>query len=638
MCGIVGALAFKGSSFEVTEPYLVAMRDAMVHRGPDGCGVWVAPDRRLGLGHRRLAIIDLSEAALQPMSNEDDTVWITFNGEIYNHLELRAELLALGHRFKTDHADTEVILHGFEEWGIDVLGKLRGMYAFALWDTRERTLWLARDRLGVKPLYYSAHNGRLTFASEIKALLRDPQQKRAVNEEAFFHYLSYLTTPAPETLFEGIRKIPCGCVLKVDERGEIFERRYWDVWDHTEPLTGATEEEVCERLLCELREAVTLRKIADVPVGCFLSGGIDSSTNAQLFGEGEGGRVKTFTIGYDGQYGSYQNELEYARIASQHAGTEHHELLLTIDDLMRFLPKMIHLQDEPIADPVCFPLYAVSKLARDNGVVVCQVGEGADELFCGYKRWGVLVKLAQMSGWPVPRVFRQAMVGLLDLVGKRETAPREWVRRSADGLPIVWSGTEAFTSTGKDALLSPRLRKEWKGRSSWEAVKPTWDRYQEKAWEKSPQNWMAYADLNLRLPELLLMRVDKMSMGVSLEARVPFLDHKFVEFAMSIPSALKTKGGQLKYPLRQAVRGVIPDALIDRAKQGFGVPVYEWLFDRLGERARRETDALCANSDLFDADAVRKVLNSPSKGNDHWVLLNVAMWWRHNLCGESFDV
>lgn len=634
MCGIVGALAFKKTAADIDPQLIERMRDTMVHRGPDGSGIWLSPDRRVGLGHRRLAIIDLSEKALQPMSNADDSVLITFNGEIYNHADLRSELEAIGgHTWKTDHADTEVIIHGYEQWGIDVVHRLRGMFAFALWDAKKRVLWLVRDRLGIKPLYYSVHNGRIAFASEIKALLKDPDQKRAVNEEAFFHYLSFLAAPAPNTLFEGIGKLPCGCLLRVTENGDVEERRYWDVWDHTEPLVNASEDEITERLLEELRTAVSLRKISDVPVGAFLSGGIDSSTNAQLFGEGEG-KVKTFTIGYEGTYDTYQNELHYARMAAEHAKTDHHELLLNIEDLMEFLPTMVHLQDEPIADPVCFPLYAVSKLARDNGVIVCQVGEGADELFCGYRRWGVLVKLAEMNDLPVPRFLRKAFLGGMDLLGKSQSAPREWVRRSAEGLPIFWSGTEAYSELQKQKMLSPRLRKEFAGRSSWEAVEPTWRRYQEKAWEKSHKNWMAYADMNLRLPELLLMKVDKMSMGVSLEARVPFLDHKFVEFAMSVPSALKTKDGQLKYPLKKAVRGVIPDALIDRKKQGFGVPVYEWLFDRLGDKARKEMEFLCDSTDLFDRDAVMAALASPEKGPSQWVLLNVAMWWRHNLGGQ----
>ncbi|MGZ9136891.1 MAG: asparagine synthase (glutamine-hydrolyzing), partial [Candidatus Deferrimicrobiaceae bacterium] len=314
MCGIAGALVFTNGSFPITESYITKMRDTMAHRGPDGFGTWVAADGRVGLGHRRLSIIDLSDAAAQPMSNEDDTLWISFNGEIYNHAEIRNELERVGgHRWKTDHSDTEVILHAFEQWGIDCLEKFRGMYAIGLWDGRKRELWLIRDRLGIKPLYYCIHHGRITFASEIKALLQDPDQKRAVNEEAFYHYLSFLTTPAPQTLFDGIRKLSCATWLRVKEDGRIQEHRYWDVWDHTIPLAGLPEEEIARNLLAELRTAVKLRKVSDVPVGVFLSGGIDSSTNAALFSEGEGRPVRTFTIGYAGEYESYKNEIHYAR-------------------------------------------------------------------------------------------------------------------------------------------------------------------------------------------------------------------------------------------------------------------------------------------------------------------------------------
>src|SRR5919197_164176 len=237
MCGINGALAFSNSAFQVTPSYITCMRDAMSHRGPDGCGTWIDSGRRVGLGHRRLSIIDLSPSAGQPMPNEDESLWLTYNGEIYNHLEVRQELEGTGrHRWRTDHSDTEVILHAFEEWGIDCLSRFRGMFAFALWDARARELWLVRDRVGIKPLYYSIHHGRITFASEIKALLEDPQQARRVNEDALYHYLSFLTTPAPETLFEGIRKLPPGSWLRVSSDGQIQERRYYDPWDHVEPM------------------------------------------------------------------------------------------------------------------------------------------------------------------------------------------------------------------------------------------------------------------------------------------------------------------------------------------------------------------------------------------------------------------
>jgi asparagine synthase (glutamine-hydrolysing) len=629
MCGIVGSLVFDGNRFEVTTPYITAMRDTMIHRGPDGAGVWISSDRRIGLGHRRLSIIDLSESAGQPMSNEDGTLWISFNGEIYNHAGIREELERIGgHRWKTDHSDTEVILHAFEQWGIDCLEKFRGMFAIGLWDGRKRELWLIRDRLGIKPLYYSVHHGRITFASEIKALLQDPDQKRAVNEEAFYHYLSFLTAPAPQTLFDGIRKLSCATWLRVKEDGRIQEHRYWDVWDHTIPLAGLPEDEIAGNLLSELRTAVKLRKVSDVPVGVFLSGGIDSSTNAALFSEGEGRPVRTFTIGYAGEYESYKNEIPFAHRMAREVGAEYHERLLTMDDLIDFLPVMVKLQDEPIADPVCVPVYYVSKLARDNGVVVCQVGEGADELFWGYLDWRTALTLQKCDDLPVPRHLKRAGLAALRLLGKEETVYYEWLRRGAEGIPVFWGGAEAFTEAQKRHLLSPRLRERFRGYTSWEALRPIRQRYEKKARERSPLQWMSYLDLNLRLPELLLMRVDKMSMGVSLEGRVPFLDHKFVELAMSIPEAVKTRNGVNKYILKKAVRGLIPDELIDRRKQGFGVPVHEWFFGRLGDRARQELDAFLNETDYLDRTQVMSLV-ARKIGPSVWYLLNFALWWKN---------
>ena len=628
MCGIVGALAFKNSNFTITEPYIVGMRDTMQHRGPDGAGVWVSDDGRVGLGHRRLSIIDLSNTAAQPMSNENGTLWVSFNGEIYNHTDIRAELEQIGgHIWKTDHSDTEVIIHAFEQWGIDCIEKFRGMFAIALWDAKNRELWLIRDRIGIKPLYYSIHNGRITFASEIKALLKDPDQKRAVHEEAFYHYLSFLTTPAPQTLFDGIKKVPNSTWLRISEDGQIREHRYWDMFDNATPLTGVPEDEIAERLIAELRTAVKLRKVSDVPVGVFLSGGIDSSTNAALFSEGEGGPVKTFSIGYQGEYQSYQNELHYARQMAELVKADHHELLLTQDDLLDFLPTMVYLQDEPIADPVCVPVYYVSKLARDNGVIVCQVGEGSDELFWGYPGWKTSLELQKYDDLPVPRMFKKLGLMGLQWLGKDASHYYEWLRRGAYDVPVFWGGAEAFYETQKKRLLSPRLRKQFDGYTSWEALKPIRQRFEEKSWEKSHLSWMSYLDLNLRLPELLLMRVDKMSMGVSLEGRVPFLDHKFVELAMGIPEAIKTKDGVLKYILKKSVRGLIPDELIDRKKQGFGVPVYEWFFDRLGEKTKHELNDFCDKTDFLNRAEVMRLIDQKA-GSQVWYLLNFALWWK----------
>lgn len=631
MCGIVGAIAFKNSSFEIKKNYIDQMRDTMIHRGPDGYGTWISDDGKIGLGHRRLSIIDLSEAAAQPMSNADRSLWLTFNGEIYNHSEIRSELIKDGFtQWKTDHSDTEVILHAYEKWGIDALHKFRGMFAFGLWDNRKKELYLVRDRIGIKPLYYSIHHGRLTFASEIKALLEDPEQQRAVSEEALYHYLSFLTTPGPQTLFDGIHKLAPGTWLRVTADGTVKVNKYWDVWDHTHPLTDVSEDEISERILEELRTSVQLRKVSDVPVGVFLSGGVDSSTNAALFSEGESRPICTFSIGYEGEYESYQNEIHFARRMAREVGAEFHDRLLNLDDLIDFLPQMIHLQDEPIADPVCVPVYYVSKLARDNGVTVCQVGEGADELFWGYPNWKMMLELEYKNAWPVPSSLKKVGLAGLRLLGKEQTLYYEWLRRGANDLPVFWGGAEAFTEAQKKNILSPRLKRRFQNFSSWEALEPTYNRFREKAWEQKPLQWMSYLDLNLRLPELLLMRVDKMSMGVSLEGRVPFLDHKFVELAMSIPESVKTKNGNLKHILKKSVRGLIPDELIDRKKQGFGVPIHEWFLDRLGEQTQKEIKSFCDETDFIHYPEVQRLVErrqSPLV----WYILNLALWWKRYI-------
>jgi asparagine synthase (glutamine-hydrolysing) len=631
MCGIVGAIAFKNGSFRIQKEYIERMRDTMIHRGPDGCGTWISDDGKIGFGHRRLSIIDLSEAAAQPMSNADRSLWLTFNGEIYNHAEIRSELMKDGfNQWKTDHSDTEVILHAYERWGIDALHKFRGMFAFGLWDNRKKELYLVRDRIGIKPLYYSIHHGRLTFASEIKALLNDPDQPRAVCEEALYHYLSFLTTPGPQTLFDGIRKLAPGTWLRVTADGTVHENKYWDVWDHTSPLTDVSEDEISERILEELRTAVQLRKVSDVPVGVFLSGGIDSSTNAALFSEGESRPIRTFSIGYQGEYESYQNEIHFAQRMAKEVGAEFHKRLLTLDDLIDFLPQMIHLQDEPIADPVCVPVYYVSKLARDNGVTVCQVGEGADELFWGYPNWKTMLELQHKNSWPVPSSLKKIGLAGLRLLGREKTLYYEWLRRGANNLPVFWGGAEAFTEAQKQDILSPRLKKRFQNFSSWEALKPIYDRFLQKAWEQKPLQWMSYVDLNLRLPELLLMRVDKMSMGVSLEGRVPFLDHKFVELAMSIPESVKIKNANLKHILKKSVRGLIPDELIDRKKQGFGVPIHEWFLDRLGEQTQKEIKNFCDETDFIDYPEVQRMIER-RQSPLIWYVLNLALWWKRYI-------
>jgi len=625
MCGIVGICNYDNKA-AIREDILKKMRDTMIHRGPDGAGIWISSDKQIGLGHRRLSIIDLSETANQPMCNEDESIWIIFNGEIYNHGEIRPELEQRGHKFKTDHSDTEVIIHAFEEWGKDCVHKFRGMFAFVIWDENKKELWLFRDRIGIKPLYYTFQNGRLIFASEIKAILAHPNIHRAVNEESFYHYLSFLTTPCPNTLFKGIRKLSPGCYGKVNSNGQIEIVRYWDVWDYTIPLIGISEEEIADRILTELRLAVFYRKVSDVPVGVFLSGGIDSSTMAVLFSEGETYPIKTFSIGYDKEYETYKNEFIYARMMAKQIRADHSERKLSADDFINFLPTLIYHQDEPIADPVCVPVYYVSKLARDNGIAVCQVGEGSDELFCGYPSWKAFLRLQKLSNMPMTDSLKKMGVFLLKVMGKEHKTKYEWLRRAAFGEPIFWGGAEAFTEGEKKKLLSQRLEKKFHNYSSYEVLKPILKRFNKNAQDKSLLNWMSYLDLYFRLPELLLMRVDKMTMITSLEARVPYLDHKFVELAMSIPEDIKIKKGILKYILKKSVRGVIPDELADRKKQGFGVPIYEWFFDKLGDFTIEKVLNFTKRTDFFSETYIKNLLKT-NKGINLWYILNFVLWY-----------
>jgi asparagine synthase (glutamine-hydrolysing) len=635
MCGIVGIFNY-GKKGLVEKEILIRMRDTMVHRGPDSAGIWISSDRRVGFGHRRLSIIDLSESANQPMCNEDGTVWIVFNGEIYNHKEIRPELEAKGHRFKTDHSDTEVIIHAFEEWGQDCVHRFRGMFAFSIWDDRKKELSLFRDHIGIKPLYYTFQNGKFIFASEIKAIVTHPEVLRSVDEEAFYHYLSFLTTPAPHTLFRGIMKIPCSCYGKVKEDGHIEIHRYWDVLDYTSPLLHLTEEKAAAYILEELRIAVQYRKVSDVPVGVFLSGGIDSSVNALLFSEGEEKPVKTFSIGYDKDYRSYKNEFEYARSIAALIGAEHFERQITIEDFIDFLPKLIYYQDEPIADPVCVPLYYLCKLAREKGVIVCQVGEGNDELFCGYPGWKIFLKLQKFSNFPLADSFMKIGLAFLRLMGQKQTFPFEKLRRGVSREPFFWGGAEAFTENEKGQLLSYRLNKQFHNYSSFEAIQPIWERFNKKAWEKTSLNWMTYLDLQIRLPELLLMRVDKMSMATSLEARVPFLDRRFVELALSISESIKMKNGKLKYIFKKAVNSFVPEEILNRPKQGFNVPVYEWLFSLKGNFAKEKIMAFIRRTDFFQPAYVERLFRSGARLKI-WYILNFVLWHEQWLEGKGYN-
>lgn len=629
----------------------------MAHRGPDGDGFWVSDDQRIGFAHRRLAIVDLSVNAAQPMSNVNGSLQLTFNGEIYNHAPLRTELEAAGHIFRTDHSDSEVLIHGYREWGIDgLVMRLDGMFAFAIWDVAQQKLTLARDRIGIKPIYFSRFGGVFRFASEIKAILSDPSVPKKTDNTALNHYLSFMIAPAPLTLFKGIYKLPAAHIMEVDTSGHIFTRRYWDALP--DPAAAPLSEQDCIKgIRSRLEAAVEKRLMSDVPFGVFLSGGIDSSANVALMSQKMDRPVDTFTVGFKDY--THLNELDYANQIAKRYKTNHHEILVDETDMLNYLDDLVHHQDEPIADWVCVPLYFVSKLAKDNGVTVVQVGEGADEQFCGYDSWMTYLK-TYSSFWDpytkyVPKFLRSIIGSCARLLAPTRRGPgaqmAEALSRAGSGHDLFWSGANAFWNVHKSRALGAN----WTNKSDFaEDLKETGldlsglgstnsgdiiNGYLSELAKSSGNadhlTRMSYNEFRLRLPELLLMRVDKISMSTSIEGRVPFLDHRLVEFTQNIPQHLKVKDGVKKYLLKKAVADLLPDEIIHRKKMGFAAPVEQWLKGDFGKRAE-DTILNCelVKNATLNRDYITARFKEHRAGTaDHalhiWTLFNLCAWHDH---------
>jgi asparagine synthase (glutamine-hydrolysing) len=635
MCGICGIWEYGATEARIDLPLVISMRDEMRHRGPDDEGASVFDDGRLGLGFRRLAIIDLSPAGNQPMRGcASKQVWIVFNGEIYNHAELRQGLEQRGHHYAS-RTDTETILHLYEERGQDFVNDIEGDFGIALWDAERAQLILARDRIGVKPLYFYQEDGRFIFASEIKAILRHPAVQREIDEASLYHYLTFLTTPAPRTLFRNIQKLPAGHMLVVKRDGASEIKQYWDALPNSAPNQSETEHQ--EEILRLLRDSIRKRMMSDVPFGVFLSGGVDSSANVALMSELMSQPVRTYTVGFEDS--DELNELESAQAVAKRFATDHHEVIIGQQEMQEFLPELIFHQDEPLADPVCVPLYYVSKLARDTGTIVVQVGEGADEIFAGYDWFRKYVRINELF-WQqadkLPLSLRHSLVAiakpLMEASLNKRTAI-ELARRLGAGEPLFWGGAIVFDEDFKRRLLSHEMSARLDGLSSYNAVKSHLDHVALLRPDSDFAARMSYLELKLRLPELLLMRVDKITMATSVEARVPFLDHHLVEYAMSLPVDLKIKGSSGKHILKQALEKVLPADLLYRPKRGFGAPIREWFRGASGEML----SGLIMNSsirrrELFDYAFIARLLDEHRRGTRDWsfhlwALLNVSLWY-----------
>ena len=641
MCGICGVWKYGAAQPTIDRALVERMRDTMPHRGPDDTGAEVFDQGRLGLGFRRLSIVDLSPAGNQPMRGcANRNVWLVFNGEIYNHAELRAGLEARGHKYSS-RTDSETIIHLYEERGLDFVNAIEGDFAIALWDAEREQLVLARDRIGVKPLYFYQAGGRFMFASEIKAILAHPAVTAEIDEESLYHYLSFLTTPAPRTLFSDIQKIPAGHLLICDRDGSLQMKSYWDALP-PKTIYGNEKEQQAE-ILRLLTSSIKKRMMADVPFGVFLSGGVDSSANVALMAAEMSRPVDTFTVGFRDD--DELNELDSARQIAERFGTNHHEVVIGEDDMLRFLPDLIFHQDEPIADPVCVPLYYVSKLARDSGTIVIQVGEGADEIFSGYDKYVKYLRLYEKF-WRhaerMPRFARRAASAVAAPIMNRTFKNPEaldLVRRLGADEELFWGAAVVFDETIKAELLSPAIRTRWSELTSYDVVRQYLEEFEAQRPESDFLSRMTYLELKLRLPELLLMRVDKITMATSVEARVPFLDHHLVEYALGVPRELKVEGRSGKHILKRALEEILPRDVLYRRKRGFGAPVKQWFRgDKSKMLAERVMNSTLRRREFLDYEFVARMFDEHQRGARDWgfqlwALFNLSLWYERWIDG-----
>lgn len=647
MCGIAGIIEYSAAEPSIHQALLKKMSDVIAHRGPDDEGHWISPERRVGFAFRRLAIIDLSANGHQPMTTPDGRFTIIFNGEVYNHRTLRAELEAKGYRYRSE-SDTETILYGFAEWGEAILSKMIGMWGLAIWDDQKQELFCARDRIGIKPLYYTQQGGRFLFASEIKSLLQHEKISSALNIEELPNYLTYSMTGS-STLFQNIHKLAPGHYLRLTKEGTLNIREYWNplamslTSEYSYSSYQHNTQEIEQEIMRLLRQAVKDRMMSDVPFGVFLSGGIDSSANVALMAELMNRPVDTFSVGFK-ELEKY-NEMHYARRIAELFKTNHHEILIDHTDALDVLERLAWHEDEPNGDPVCIPLNFVSKLTRASGTVVVQVGEGSDEQFAGYA-WMHRELRFYKSWWKwfgtLPRALRKAAYVTAKPVftGRGQYLALDYLRRGAERQTLYRGGGVDITATLQERLFSPAFR-QYSHRSDNLANSINAEILTRKP-DADFLTQMAWFEFRHRLPELLLMRVDKVSMAHSLEVRVPFLDHRLVEYTMTLPEHIKVPrlmydGGETKHLLKRAVADILPQDIIYRPKQGFAAPVNEWFRNPLKQYWEHEVlESRLVKDGILDKSALQYLLQRHTSGarNDGkslYALLNLALWHKQYI-------
>ena len=632
MCGIAGILRFDGGQADAQ--VVQKMTDRLAHRGPDGQGMHL--DGPVGLGHRRLAVIDLSEAGRQPMSNEDGTIWITYNGEIYNHAEIRRQLEQLGHRFRS-RTDTEVVIHAYEQWGTQCLERFNGMFAWGLWDSKLHRLWLVRDRLGVKPLFFTLSAGRVAFASEIKSLLCDGELGRALDHEALAYFLAVNWVPAPHTLLRDVRQLEPGCHMLVHADGRCTTECYWQLHFHED--IRQNDRQWLEQFDALLEDSVRIRLMSDVPFGAFLSGGVDSSTICYWMSRHLSEQLKTFSIGFNE---STYDETPFARQVAGELGSEHHEQIIRADAAQLF-DQLVWHSEEPTADASMVSVYYLAQTTRRH-VTMALAGDGADELLAGYETYPAFFAARlyrRLPGFLRRRILRPLIHALP--VSHEKISLDHKLRRFVDAAQLEGEDAHAcwriiFDAAARQQLLAPA----WNEPGVQADVVDLYRRHFARTDARQPLNRLLAVDIGLYLPSDMLVKVDRMTMAHGLEARVPFLDYRLVEFCASVPPALKLRRLRTgKYLLKKAMQGRLPRRILHRPKQGFNSPIPIWIagglkpfvMDTLNGRAIREMGCL-------DAPAVQKLLDdhfARRADNSYriWGLMTLICWWNRFMTTDA---
>jgi asparagine synthase (glutamine-hydrolysing) len=630
MCGICG-IFHRDARRQVEQDALAGMSAQIVHRGPDEDGTYI--DGNVGLAIRRLSIIDV-QSGHQPISNEDQNIWIVYNGEIYNHQQLRAELESRGHRYRTK-SDTETILHLYEEYGPECVQRLRGMFAFAIWDRRKRRLFIARDRLGIKPFYYRFDDSTLLFGSEIKAILKYPGVKPEFNRSALAEYLAFGYIAGPETMFSGIYKLLPGHTLEIGETGEMKVSQYWDLKAPKDEAERSSDYYV-KGYRDLLEQAVASHLMSDVPLGVFLSGGLDSSVVAALTQKIRREPIETFSVGYSEEAFS---ELPHARQVADYLGSRHHEIRMSSQDFFDILPTLTWHEDEPIAWPSSVSLYFVARLAKSR-VTVVLTGEGSDETLGGYARYAWTLMNSRMDG--MYRALTPAMLRKLVRGGLRATPLPASLHRKLEHTFLLRDG-EAWSSFYFDNFYSAFSADDQRGLLAPQVQGAAGDAYTNslRYWDRSSGDLlhrMLYTDIKTYLVELL-MKQDQMSMAASIESRVPFLDHPLVEFTAGIPARYSIRGMEGKSILKSAAEDLLPRSVIHRKKMGFPTPWSRWLKARLDALEGMLLEPRTLSRGLFQRDAIVRLFAEHRAGRrDHgdriWRLLNLEIWHRVFIDGE----